>query len=402
MLGDGVEAAAGELAGAAGFDLPATVVFTDGHETEHKYISEVADLVDGRVFAVGLGTADQLNPGALNDLADATGGYLLLTGNPGPDDQILLQKYFAQVLAGVTNADIVVDPDGYVPIGGSSTVDYVLTEAETRADIIVLSPAADAITVTLEAPDGSTVAGNVVAQPEYQTVRVDLAAPLSPAGTWRAHLKLDRRKLNRYIKTLEKNKREELLTALKVHGLRYTLSVQARSSLHLDATITAASRLPGSPFTVTATVTEAGIPLTTAAVTATVTGPDGSTSTVPLTPGDPGRFTAEIPTTRAGVYRVLTRAVGTSLRGMAFTREQLRTAAVWSRGDQRPESTAPLSGDLPVTWVAAVGIRRHPLGPGHGRENSWVCGLRWGSRSAPPVSLPLRRKMLRPSVMLDS
>ena len=71
--------------------------------------------MNSRVFAIGLGTADQLNPGALSDIANGTGGYLLLTGNPGVDDQLLLQKYFAQVLAGATNAAIVVDPAGFVP-----------------------------------------------------------------------------------------------------------------------------------------------------------------------------------------------------------------------------------------------------------------------------------------------
>lgn len=93
----------------------------------------------GSVFAIGLGTADQLNPGAL-DLVSGTGGYLLLTGNADPDDQILLKKYFAQILAGVTNAVIVVDPAGFVPTIGEAVVPYDLTAADSRSDVIVLSP----------------------------------------------------------------------------------------------------------------------------------------------------------------------------------------------------------------------------------------------------------------------
>jgi hypothetical protein len=109
-IGDGVVAAETQLdLVAASYDERATVVFTDGHETEPQYISDVASSITDKVFAVGLGTADQLNPGALMDLADGTGGFVLLTGNPTNDDQILLQKYFAQILAGVTNSDIVVD-----------------------------------------------------------------------------------------------------------------------------------------------------------------------------------------------------------------------------------------------------------------------------------------------------
>jgi hypothetical protein len=128
-----VEAAAGLLDTIVGFQDKATVVFTDGHETADKRIADVADLVGSRVFSVGLGTADQLNPGALQDLADGTGGFLMLTKNPGPDDQILLQKYFAQILAGVTNAEIVGDPEGFVTPGAKTVVPFDMTESYVAA-----------------------------------------------------------------------------------------------------------------------------------------------------------------------------------------------------------------------------------------------------------------------------
>ena len=43
-----------------------------------------------------------------------------------------------------------------------------------------------------------------------------------------------------------------------------------------------------------------------------------------------------MPTDAPGVYRVLVRALGADLRGHPFTREELRTLAVWSRGDDPP------------------------------------------------------------------
>lgn len=58
-------------------------------------------------------------------------------------------------------------------------------------------------------------------------------------------------------------------------------------------------------------------------------------STVPL-PADSGLHRATIATTTSGVYRVLVRAEGADLRGAPFTREELRTVAVWARGDDRP------------------------------------------------------------------
>lgn len=53
-----------------------------------------------------------------------------------------------------------------------------------------------------------------------------------------------------------------------------------------------------------------------------------------------GRFRVQVPTASAGVYRALVHADGHSLRGTRFTREELRTAAVWAKGDQRPEPPA--------------------------------------------------------------
>jgi hypothetical protein len=343
-IGDGVEAASTQLAAATGFDHPATVVFTDGHETASKYIAEVADLVTSRVFAIGLGTADQLNPTALDDLVNDTGGYLLLTGNAGPDDQILLKKYFAQVLAGVTNSVIVVDPDGFVPSEGEAVVPYELTAADTRSDVIVLSPAADLLTVVLEAPGGDSVDGSsgadLVLAREYQTLRLPLPSPAvsgPSAGTWRAHLKVNRRRLRSWLARLEKEKNIAELTRFRAHGIPFTLTVQARSSLRLAVAFDRPSRLPGSSATLTATLTESGIPLgKRATVHADVVAPDGSASVKQLAEVEDGVFRATVDTPTSGVYRVLVRAEGWSLRNDRFTRQELRTLAAWSRGDDRP------------------------------------------------------------------
>jgi Common central domain of tyrosinase/von Willebrand factor type A domain len=358
-IGDGVEAASTQLAGApAAMTIRSTVVFTDGHETASKRISEIGDLLGERIFAIGLGTADQLNPGALDDLVSGTGGYLLLTGNAGPDDQILLQKYFAQVLAGATNTAIIVDPDGFVPVGGEAVVPYDLTASDVRTDVIVLSPAAEAIAVSLEAPDGSSVDGTTgateVTGDQHRILRTIIPVPARPtagAGRWRAHLKIDDVRLNRWIaKVREQKQFEHVVRNLRTHGVPFTLTVQARSAVRLDVALTRTSRRPGSSATVTATLTDAGIPLGhTSVVEARVTRPDGTVLTIRLTEREDGIFDGTIETPQSGVYRVLVRAVGTTLRGEPFTREELRTLGVWARGDAPPEqppATTPGGIDL--------------------------------------------------------
>lgn len=90
-IGDGIEAAHNQLVGAP-FPQSAIVVFTDGEETEPKYIAEVASLVNERVYAVGLGTPDQLNPAGLSAITNGTGGYLELTVLLGTDGVMRLAK----------------------------------------------------------------------------------------------------------------------------------------------------------------------------------------------------------------------------------------------------------------------------------------------------------------------
>jgi hypothetical protein len=362
-IGDGVEAASTQLTSApASMPLKATVVFTDGHETASKRISEVGDLLGERIFAIGLGTAEELNPGALDDLVSGTGGYLLLTGNSGPDDQILLQKYFAQVLAGATNTSIIVDPDGFVPIGGEAIVPYDLTASDVRTDVIVLSPAAEAIDVSLEAPDGSTVDGTAgateVTDAQHRIVRVIVPVPGRPtagAGRWKAHLKIDDARLKRWMaKAREQKQFEHVIAAVRVHGVPFTLTVQARSAIRLDVALTRTSRRPGSSASIKATLTDAGIPLgNTAIVEARVTLPNGATATIRLSEREDGIFDGTVDTPQSGVYRVLVHATGSTRRGEPFTREELRTIGVWARGDAPPEQPPSTSGGFDFCGLLA-------------------------------------------------
>lgn len=109
-IGDGVERAQQHLGPVVGYDNKAIIVFTDGQETAPQYIADVAPSITNRTFAVALGRAENIAPAALTALTNGTGGYCLLTGDLGIDSRYKLAKYFLQVLAGVKNEDIVVDP----------------------------------------------------------------------------------------------------------------------------------------------------------------------------------------------------------------------------------------------------------------------------------------------------
>jgi hypothetical protein len=361
-IGDGLEAGTAALNAVSGFASTATVVFTDGEETASKRIDDVLTLINSRVFAIGLGTADQLDPVALQRLVNGTGGYLLLTGNPGPDDQIRLQKYFAQVLAGVTNADIVVDPDGHVPVGREVVVPYDLTEAETRHDVVLFGPTADVIDLALEAPDGTLLTAGAgfdeVRAADHHIARAALAGVAQPQGRWLAHLTVDQARLHRHLDQLEEAKDVAAIAVIRAHGVPFTLSVQARSSLHLQVQVTQGSRRPGSTATVTAALTEAGIPLgRSAAVRAHVVDPLGTPSVLTLVETDDGLFRADLTASVPGVYQLRVRAEGTTLRGSPFTREELRTVAVWDGGDRTPDPGGTDLCGLLRCWLADDRVR---------------------------------------------
>ena len=347
-IGDGIEAARNQLVGVP-FARSAILVFTDGEETEAKYISEVMSLINDRVFAVGLGTPDQLSPTGLTAITNGTGGYLAMTDQLGTDGVMRLAKYFTQVLAGVTNAQIVTDPSGFVTPGVTERVSFDLTEADRRCDVIVLTEAPLAIGLTLTAPDGTVVAAGADAvpldAPAMRCLRVSLplgSAPAAHGGTWTANLDLDRRRLRRYLGELEQRRDVIGLQRIQAHGLPYLLNVHAVSDLRMVVSATQNGHAPGSVADVLAVLTESGIPLERqAAVTVDVTSPDGTARTIALREEEPGVHRVSLTLAQRGHYPLLVRASGQTFGGQAFTREEVRSAATWADPSVRPPAGIP-------------------------------------------------------------
>jgi thermitase len=348
-IGDGVERAHNLLTAATGFDQLATIVFTDGFETADKRIADVAPLIGERVFAIGLGTPDQIQPAALTALTNGTGGQLLLTGTIGPDDLFLLSKYYLQILAGVTNHDIVRDPQDAIAPGMTHRIGFDMNEADISLDAILLAetdlpvlryaletPAGDRITPASAGP-GTGV--EYVAARGVRMFRGALPVPVGAAGAaagrWHAVLEVDEAAFKRYLASLANY--PEQAQKVKAHGVRYTLNVQSYSGLRLQASLGQDSNQPGATLTLRAVLTEYGLPVpaSRANVRAEFKLPDGSGGTLVMaeeTAGS-GVFTASMKAPLAGVYPLRVLAAGKSMRGREFTREHLLTGAVWAGGD---------------------------------------------------------------------
>jgi hypothetical protein len=338
-IGDGIEAAHNQLlvSPAQFVNNRAILVFTDGDETEPKYINEVTGFINEFVYAIGLGTPDQVKPDGLNLITNGTGGYVMLTGPLDTEGVMRLAKYFVQVLAGVTNVQIVTDPPGYVTPGITAKVPFVLTEADQRCDVILLTEAPGAVTLTLTTPDGTTIGAGPDATPltapAMSCLRVPLPLGSSPgthAGNWIANISMDDAGFRKYLNSKGRENDPVTRQRLLAHGLPFIVNVHAVSDLEMKATATQLSHAPGSNLEVTATLTDSGIPLERRAfVSMAVTKPDGAEETVALNEVEPGVHRVTMPLTQVGLYSLLIRGRGDSFSGKPFTREELRTAATW-------------------------------------------------------------------------
>lgn len=346
-IGDGIELGKAKLDAAGGFDAKAMIVLTDGIETASKRVSEVAAGVIGqRVFGIGLGTADNLQPATLDALANNTGGYLLMTGPVTEDTAFQLAKYYLQILAGVTNNDIVLDPEGTVLPGQIIRIPFDVVEEDIEVTAVVVSPFPRGLRMGLEAPNGDVFSeADAATDPTITyaygqgTVHLRASLPMqkggrpSHAGRWHLLMGMDKR--GYYVTGKAVTHAAGIPGfATSAGGLRYSASVFAYSNVKLVARCEQSGYAPGAVLTVTAALTQSSLPIEgTASLTAEITRPDGSTATAAMAPAGEGRWQLTLPTTTQGVYRFRVLAVGRTIRGQRFTREQLVTGAVWRGGD---------------------------------------------------------------------
>jgi hypothetical protein len=352
-IGNGLMLARNTLNPVVGYDQKALVVFTDGLENTSLYIADVMGTINDRTFAVGLGTAQQVSTGALNALTNNTRGYVLLSGSLSPsiDDYFRLTKYFLQILAGVTNNNIVTDPSGYISPGAKLRIPFVLNETDIDTTVILLTDL-PAIRFWIENPAGDLMDPGVAAAlgATFETgdnmsyYRFGLPLPLggepAHAGTWYAVVEVDEKIFQRFSDDSARSL--STWSARMAHGIRYSLNAHAFSNLRMQARLVQNSLQPGATLTVRAALTEYGMPVASrASVRAELQRPDNSQALLALAEIEPGVFEASTSASLQGVYRFRVVGSGGTLRGLPFTREQLLSGAVLLGGDNPFPTSGP-------------------------------------------------------------
>jgi hypothetical protein len=344
------------------FDVLAMLVLTDGVENTAPMLADVSSSITANTFAVGLGLAENISVAALNALTQGHGGYLLVTGALTPDQAARLDKYFLQILAGITNADVVLDPGGVVTQGQIVRIPFYVSETDMGLDAFLLSPATNFLAFALEAPDGSLIyhGGSMPPNVHYvdgaQADYYRLGLPADPAdsggthsGTWHILLALGGRRAGIAVTHVDSN-----FASAGTLAVPYDVVVHCYSNLNFRARAQQSGFEPGAKVRLMATLEEYETPVENRAhVWAEIVRPDASSFTLAMPEAEPGRFEAAFDANWSGLYRMRVRALGATYAGHPFQREQTLTAAVYAGGDRPSQPSDGALDDL-CRWITCM------------------------------------------------
>lgn len=356
-IGGGIQQGAVELA-AASHTNRSMLVLTDGNQNVHPYINELpAGTINSTTYAIGFGLPGEVSDVALNQITSNTHGDLIITGNITTDEQRFdLTKYFVQVLASVTNSEVILDPSGKLFYGSRDVIPFVVSDADVYIDAIVLCPLPKFLEFVLETPDGTLIKPTSV-EPNVQFLmgenvgcyRMVLPALVGHAGgshggTWKAHIAL-RAKGAIVQMTRSRTFADTAVSPKLGNYLPYSFIVHTTSNIQLNAWRLQESLKPGATVSLYASLKAYDVPLPVrASVWAEVERPDQSKFVLKLGASDAGMYSASFATSLAGVYKCRVMAEGNSSKGIPFRREKTLTAGVYFADDR--SGTGSESGEL--------------------------------------------------------
>ena len=354
-IGAGIQAGA-TLLNTAAHTNKAMLVLTDGNENVHPYVSELpAEMLNNKTYAIGFGLHGEVSEVVLNQITQNTQGDLIITGNISTtEQQFNLTKYFVQVLAGISNNNVILDPQGNLFQGSEHRIPFDVAETDISIDVITLCPLPLMLDFSLETPSGSIIEALTVGiEPnvgftmgkEVCFYRLMLPALTSNAsgshkGKWTAILKL---KSEKEIGALLQNEKmdSKLMQAFLKNSLPYSLLVHTYSNLYLQASAQQVSFLPNNKVQLSTTINEYGIPFNgQASVWAEITKPNQNTFSLPFHKEENGAWASYFNMDINGIYAIKIFTEGITSGGSRFTREKSLTAASFL-GDNNPPSSNP-------------------------------------------------------------
>ncbi|NUT97137.1 MAG: hypothetical protein HOY78_34455 [Saccharothrix sp.] len=280
-----------------------------------RHATYVIDVAPGP----GAGTAQW------HSTAGNSGGALLAAERTGSSRRFSISRRLAQVLSEVDGSQVAADVEGLVG-ADDQAVPFLLTEHDTSAEIILLTPDAEPVDLRLRTPNGFLLDATHPALTHRSAAGVTVVTIALPAATL-------------YERVEHHGRWHAVVSSISADDelIPYALRVHARSSLATTVHVEQSSHQTGTAVPIHVGVTDGGLPAELdAAAVVEVTRPDGTTDVVALERAEPGRFTGMIPTTTSGTYQYRVRVTGESARGCPFERHHLASAGVWRGADREP------------------------------------------------------------------
>lgn len=251
-------------------DAPrAIIILTDGRENWAPFLSSVVVAADeAKIYAIGMGTPEVLQPSGLLTITENTAGYLLLSEDFAAGDDSELSKFLVQIIGEITGTGTVLDPVQRIQLDQTHDEQVVLGEADTSAEIILVKPGPVPLRVQISGPNSDQA---VVVDPEWKSAsgrvaRYRIALPASHVadyadslGEWRIEVSLPKKDYLAWLMT--QGAADTSARHVARPGVPYTLAVNSRSPLKLRCNVSQSGDTPGSSLSLRVELMEYGAPV---------------------------------------------------------------------------------------------------------------------------------------------
>jgi hypothetical protein len=316
---------------------------------------------DVKVYAVGLGTDQDIDKNQLQILSSGAGGQFLVADPTQPQVAFQLMKYFTQIYMDMVDFSTISDPSFVIQPGEVQIIEFDLLAGDVGALVVVYDLDGIRVPFFLQSPKGEIVDAAFV-PPGFQlrsgftnTSRfLDFAPPLGEpdryAGRWKVILQHDG-----FACRGDPNVGEEKRLGFRGSKCRrsrtpitYGIAIGAGSNFRLQPYVTPAPVKVGEPILLTGVVTEATIPVLGCVVTVQAVAPNGQSWSLTLKDdgahndgeADDGEYAATFTNTAvAGSYVFTFRATGYSHDAEPVVREVVLSKYV--EGQVKPPPPPP-------------------------------------------------------------
>lgn len=358
---------------------------------------------DVKVYAIGLGTAQDIDSAQLSALATGSGGYWGAVDPTQPATTYALMKFYTQIYMDLVDSSVVNDPKNTIQAGQKHVIEFDVLQGDVSAMVVMFDLGGLRLPFWLESPAGEIIDAAVVPagfqlrsgfteSSRFLDFVLPWGDPKRYAGRWSLIVLHD----GRVCRGRPDAERKELGFLPRDCGqskspVEYGFAIGVGSNFRLQAYVTPGPVKVGEPIRLTGVPAEAGLPVTGCTVTVDAVSPSGQTWTGIVLKDDGAHDDGDAddgeyarlftPTAVAGSYTFTFRATGFTRDGEPVKREAVRSKYVEgmvkeppTHGDPGGRGGGGVDDDCCKRLVSILERQSHLLaeilGAGKGKETS--------------------------------